>query len=363
MASLETLPSDQRAVLELVLRSGRSYDEIAATLKVDRAGVRERALSALDTLGPTTDNAPERRALITDYLLGQLPPRVADSVRDRLAESASERAWARVLASELAPIAAGPLPEIPPAAGVAEPKAVAVDAAEPTPAAVGTAEPNAVAAPGPARSSTPDGAAHRQRPSSRRGGALLLGLGAAVVVAVVLIFVFAGGSGGTHSSSSTTSSSAAATTTAGASAGSTTTATSAGSTSGATTASQSTTSTTTRTPPPIAHATLAPPKGGSTAKGLAEVFRQGNRTTLGIVATGVAANNHNAYAVWLYNSPTDAKRLGFVSQAVGTDGLLQAQTQSVPADFRRYKQLVISLETDDPRTPTKVVLAGTLVAG
>ena len=56
---------------------------------------------------------PERRALITDYLLGQLPPRVSEETRARLAESPSERAWARVVASELAPMASSPLPTIP----------------------------------------------------------------------------------------------------------------------------------------------------------------------------------------------------------------------------------------------------------
>ena len=82
-------------------------------LAIDRAAVRARALAAFDAIGPDTGLAPESRALITDYLLGQLPERVAEQTRDRLAESPYERAWARVVASELAPLAAEPLPEIP----------------------------------------------------------------------------------------------------------------------------------------------------------------------------------------------------------------------------------------------------------
>ncbi len=102
MASLDSLPADQRAVLQLVLQRGRTYDEIAEMLSIDRAGVRERALSALDALGPQTGVPAERRALITDYLLGQLPARRQPSTtRERLGESPSERAWARVVASEL----------------------------------------------------------------------------------------------------------------------------------------------------------------------------------------------------------------------------------------------------------------------
>src|ERR1700759_3851334 len=113
MATLDNLPADQRAVLQLVLQRGRGYDEIARLLSMDRAAVRERALNAFDVLGPQTGVGDQRRALITDYLLGQLPPAVTKDVRDHLAISPSERAWARVLASELAPLASQPLPEIP----------------------------------------------------------------------------------------------------------------------------------------------------------------------------------------------------------------------------------------------------------
>src|SRR5947209_12611266 len=113
MTALEELPPDQRAVLELVLKRGRSYDEIARLLRIDRAGVRQRALAAFDALGPRTSVGPERRALITDYLLGALPPRVSEDVRARLAREWAARAWARVIASELATVASEPLPEIP----------------------------------------------------------------------------------------------------------------------------------------------------------------------------------------------------------------------------------------------------------
>ena len=49
MATLDSLPADQRAVLQLVLRRGRSYDEIARLLSIDRAAVRERALERAST--------------------------------------------------------------------------------------------------------------------------------------------------------------------------------------------------------------------------------------------------------------------------------------------------------------------------
>src|ERR1700757_568460 len=113
MGSLETLSPDQRAVLDLVLQRGRSYDDIARLLAIDRAAVRARALAAFDELGPDTGIAAESRALIADYLLGQLPERVAEQTRERLARSPYQRGGARVVPSELGSMAAEPLPEIP----------------------------------------------------------------------------------------------------------------------------------------------------------------------------------------------------------------------------------------------------------
>ena len=114
MPSLDNLPGDQRAVLEMVLKRGRSYDDIARLLSLDRAAVRERAQIALDTIGPHAEVAPEHQHRIADYLLGQLSDADAAAVRDLLADSPSDRAWARVVSSELAPLTGEtPLPEIP----------------------------------------------------------------------------------------------------------------------------------------------------------------------------------------------------------------------------------------------------------
>src|SRR5205807_3567247 len=122
--------------------------------------------------GPQTSVAPERRALITDYLLGQLPPGVAEDTRAHLAQSPADRAWARVVASELAPLAREPLPEIPVETTVHEVPPEPVQEAAGRFAGLGDDEP-------PAES----GDARAPR-SSRRGGALLLVLLGAAVVAV-----------------------------------------------------------------------------------------------------------------------------------------------------------------------------------
>ncbi len=326
MASLDTLPSDQRAVLELVLRRGRSYDDIARLLSIDRAAVRRRALAALDALGPQTGVPAERRALIADYLLGQLPSRLSEDLRDRLAESGSERAWARVIASELAPVASGPLPEIPVESGRRE-----ADGRSRAPVAAAAKGPPPAEPPAPERPA-PERRPGSTRPSSRRGGAVLLGLLAAVVIAVVVVVLLlgAGGSSSRHASSASRPATTSATT------------------------SASTTAT------PVAQINLASPNGGRTA-GVAFVLRQGSTMGILIRAQNVPPNGgHDAYAVWLYNSPTDSHILGFVNPRVGKNGQL-ATAGPLPANASHYRQVLVTLETTaNPRTPGTIVLAGAL---
>jgi hypothetical protein len=324
MASLESLRADQRAVLELVLRRGCTYDEIAGLLSIDRAGVRTRALEALDALGPQTGVAAERRGLITDYLLRALPPRIAQEVRDHLAQTPSERAWARVVAGELRGIASEPLPEIPGATGGASSE----------PAEVGQATDGS-----PAREPlVAAGSSGGSRPSSRRGGALLLGgAGAAAIIAVVLALVLSGGGSPRHHS---------------------------GSTSRPTIPTKPTTTATTSTGAQVvAQINLNPPSGGK-AKGIAEVLREQGKVGIAIVADGLVPNKRNppnAYAVWLSNSPTDSLILGFVNPGVGTNGRLQT-AGGLPANASHYHKLLVTLETKSkPKTPGPVVLEGTLM--
>src|SRR6202042_3802007 len=198
MPSLDNLPGAQRAVLEMVLARGRSYDEIARLLSLDRAKVRERAQIALDTIGPHTEVAPEHQHRIADYLLGQLPDAEVQEVRDVLADSPSDRAWARVVASELAPLTGGhPLPEIPVERSAREAVAAApTPQPPPAPAAPLPTAPEPLApppAPPPAASDPdePDEQPKRRR-SSRLGGALVILVGV-IAVAAVLFFVLRGG--------------------------------------------------------------------------------------------------------------------------------------------------------------------------
>ena len=336
MASLDNLPADESAVLQLVLQRGRSYDEIARLLSIDRAAVRTRALAAFNALGPQTRIPPERRALITDYLLGQLPPRVSDETRARLAESPSERAWARVVASELAPISGSALPEIPTA-----PEELASPEPPPPAAAAGPAHPEPSPSPSPSPSGHGEPKAPRQRRISRFGGIVLIA-GAVIVVLIVVIAVIASGG----SSSSTTSTSRT---------DSTSTSTAAAS------ASTPTVTTTSTAAKVVAQINLLPPTAGTKTAGIAEVLKEGATDGIAIVAQNVPPNTThppNAYAVWLDNSPTDAVRLGFVNPAVGNTGKLST-AGALPANTAHYKELIITVETtSDPKTPGKIILQG-----
>src|SRR5436190_997331 len=48
MTRIDDLPADRRAVLELLVRHGKSYDELATMLRIEPEKVRERARDALE---------------------------------------------------------------------------------------------------------------------------------------------------------------------------------------------------------------------------------------------------------------------------------------------------------------------------
>lgn len=352
MSALDNLPPDQRAVLQMVLQRGRSYDEIASLLSIDRAAVRQRALDACDALAPVLPG-PES-ALITDYLLGQLPDKVAEQVHSYLQASEADRAWAEAIAAVLGPLASGSLPEIPVGAplgaddGSAGGLEADSDSREPVadaPAEAGTAEaarpaeaPRPVEAPVARPLQEPPAAARREpRPSSRRGGAILLSAIGVIIVAVVLVVVLSSGGAKQHTST--------------------------GGNAGATTGTQSpsTTATTGTTPNEtfVTQLNLTSPTGAKATVGIVQVVRIG--TVFGMImrAQGMPRNTaHNAYAVWLYNSPSSFKFVGFVQYLVGKNGVIDTEGK-LPAGAVAYHHLLVTLETQQkPRAPGEVVLSG-----
>jgi anti-sigma-K factor RskA len=337
MESPERLAGDQRAVLQLVLGQGRSYGEIAGMLAIAPDEVRARALAALDALGPPTTVPDADRARIADYVLGQLPASDSDRVRDALADSPAQRAWARVVSAELGPLASSPLPPIPDRPATPAPTRVGRnDAGAETVATAGNGEPLDPTAPAPPR-------------SSRTGGIVLLSVLAAAIIAAIVIFVIkpGGGSGKHHDPSGAV-----------ARVSSSHSATSSSSSSQTTSSSQ--------TAAIVGQINLTPPTGGGKTKGVALVLQQGSLKGLGIEAEHVPTTTtkpRTTYAVWLYNSASDARLLGYFSKGVNKKGDL-GSTAELPTNAAHYKYLIITLETGDKtsRRPGPVVLKGDLSA-
>ena len=109
----------------------------------------------------------------------------------------------------------------------------------------------------------------------------------------------------------------------------------------------------------LAQLNLTSPGGNSNTVGIAQVVRRGATVGVLIDAQGVPANTtHNAYAVWLYSSPSVHRFVGFVPNLVGKNGKLATEGQ-LPADAANYHQLLITLETESkPTHPGEVVLSG-----
>jgi hypothetical protein len=312
MARFDDLPADQKAVLQLVLRQGRTYAEIATLLKISDAAVQNRALTALDAIGPSGLEGldEERQDEIGDYLLGQQSASERAATREFLEDSQPGREWARHVASDLraAGVAGDELPEIP-----ADPAEVdeAFDALN-------------------ARRAARD----RQQRSSRLGGVL-------IIVAVLLVvaggvLVLTGVIGGNDDDSSDDS--AAVTTTTG--------------------ASSSTNANTQATVEKQFN--LTPPGGGSKPLGVANLVTQSGKRALAVVGQDLPASGH--YVLWLRNG-SKVKFLGFFPVVTGkgtNKGRLQGLVEA-PSDLTSYKEMLISRESSStPKAPTTIILKGSL---
>ncbi len=349
MSELDQLPPEQRAVLSLLLRQGKGYDDVAALLRIDPDAVRARALAAMTALGPPelSELAPEIRAEVGDYLLRQQTADESEATRALFRSSGGARSWAQTVSERVSELAAEPLPPVPPSPpGPAnQPRPMLIPPPPPSPPSRGPAP----AAPGEGQPPAPiqpprrPAAGVEREPEaedkvaarSRIGGYLVLGA-LAVIIAVVVIIALnggfgSGGSGGNGVVSASTS-----------------------------TPASSTTSTSTAQPKIVAQINFSPPNGSSHALAVANIIVQGNLKAFALSAQGLAPTNGFAYAVWLYNSQTNAKLLGFINQQVTSNGQAKA-IAALPADASHYREMVITRETaPKPAQPGPVVLVGQL---
>lgn len=326
MAALADLQPDRRAVLQLLVARGRGYDQIAELLNLPEIVVRRRAHDALTLLAGGDGGLDDgRRALLCDYLVGELPASRRAEARDVLAKDPAARRFARTAAGRLAAIDGAQLPELPPED---EEVVEALDALD-------------------ARKARKE----ELEKSSRAGGWLLIGSIAAVVVAVVVIVSFALGGDDADTTRNT---------------GDTT--------------EESTPATNSR---PTFAVELKSPSGGS-AEGQA-ILRESPQgpMNLAMQAEGLTPTRQldggrfTAYAFWLDGPNVEPLSLGFfqptdsednVSASDGTlDLAVRLDGTTTPAvdaaDLEKYDTLFLTRETldskdDRPTTPGPVVLSG-----
>ncbi|MEA2362914.1 MAG: hypothetical protein QOD71_2059 [Thermoleophilaceae bacterium] len=144
MATFDQLSDEQRAIVELVLQQGKSYDELADMLGIPEARVRERARDALVELAPVSVRGVEEdwRGQLADYVLGQQAGPEATATRGHLRRSEAARSWTRSLIDSLEQLYDnGDMPAIPDGergsrrAAAAAPREAGAEAAEPGPLA------------------------------------------------------------------------------------------------------------------------------------------------------------------------------------------------------------------------------------
>lgn len=302
MAPIDDLAPDQRAVLQLLLKQGKAYVELATLLRISPDAVRDRAVTALETLGPKDGApvAPERRAEITDYLLGQQSASERAGTREFLEGSAGGRAWARVVSGELKPLAADALPDIPAEREEVDEAFGALDARTARRAEV--------------------------ERSSKLGGALLLVGG--VIVAVVLVLLIRGGNDDDGDKATQAASTPAKT------------------------------STTPAGQPEILNQINLKPPVGSKAAGVLFILRQNKQLAFAVQAQGVRpTTSKRFYAVWLTGGGQQPKALGF-APAVASKGKSAGRLEfanAFPAGAQKYKSFLITVETSSNPTKTGAI--------
>ncbi|MBA3370952.1 MAG: hypothetical protein H0T96_05800, partial [Thermoleophilaceae bacterium] len=95
MVTLDTLPPQRRAIIELLLRQGQRYDGVASMLDMPPTRVRELAREALSLLAPSASRRvdDEWRDQVADYVLGQQTGPESKATRGHLKRSQAARIW------------------------------------------------------------------------------------------------------------------------------------------------------------------------------------------------------------------------------------------------------------------------------
>jgi hypothetical protein len=274
------ITDDQRAMLQLLLQRGQSYEDIGGLLGLDVEQVRSRARAALTEIG---GEDPDREVSLTDYLLGQADPIGRADAARQLQSDGRVRELAERLSTQLRVLAPGAeLPQLPGVGPGAAGRKEAAPAAAPAPSTDGAA-----ASPGPG--------AGLAATLSRRQKQVIAGLlgGGALILIVVLAVAGAFGGGGSSSPANSTPRQAS-------------------NASGLTRA-------------------VLTSQNGSKAEGVA-VFKALRNTPVPLInVTGLKpSGSSEGYVIWLYGGPSQAFPL--VRQTVGRNGQMRG-VAPIPAQL------------------------------
>lgn len=290
MASYDQLSAQQRAIIDLVLKRGQSYDQLADTLGMPVGRVRELARESLTSLAPVSAGAVDEgwRAQIADYLLNQQEPTEAAATRGHLRRSEAARAWSRSVLDSLEHLYAnGDLPTVPAGddggGAAAEPRR-----REPRPARA-------------ALSAEAAEVVRRRRLLAIGGGTLALLL--------LLLFAWPGWLRGGDDSGDDGNGQAQA-----------------------------------KAKPQLVGSVALRPPGGGQANGIAIVTRTGEKLELSIQAKLEPTARDQAYEVWLYDSPQEAQSLG--AQVTDAQGNFAGRV-ALPESYRDFRFIDVSRETID----------------
>ena len=288
MATFDQLSPEQRAIVELVLRQGKTYNELSDMLNLPEARVRELARDALVELAPVSVRGVEEdwRGQLADYVLGQQSGPEATATKGHLRRSEAARSWARSLLDSLEQFYEnGSVPAIP----------------EGERGSRGSRRAEAAA---PAREGRPGGGGGLAAtdPGRRR---LLMAVAAGLIVLLLIVVIWPVGvlTGDDDDSGSSSADS-----------------TPASQSSGQGQGQQA--------------ATTGQPAGIAIV-----VQRNGTKQLLVQAANLAPSGQSEGYYVWLYNSPDDAKSLG--GQVTDQQGNYQA-LGAFPADYKDYKYIDIT---------------------
>jgi hypothetical protein len=304
VATFDQLSAEQQAIVELVLKRGQSYEELADMLGMTSPRVQELARDALVTLSPVSAKPVEAewRGQLADYVLGQQSGPESTATRGHLRRSEPARTWTRSLLDSLDTLYQVDMPQIPDGGGGGRERTREKRPLRPEREEKAAAEPR--------EPLTPEAeAAVRRRRMIGAGGAT-----AVVLLLVVLVWPVGLLTGGNDSSGSSGSS--------------------------------NTSTNAQATPTVLGQVELKALKGKS-GQGAAVIARRSGQLQLLVQARLTPTKAKQAYEVWLYNSQGDAKSLG--AQVTDQQGNLTGAAQ-LPADYKKFRFIDLSLEKVDNNT-------------